>query len=136
MAGEIDEFLAKVAPAKRRRDAETLLAMFTRVTGLEPELKGTIVGFGEYHYRYDSGREGVSPAAAFSPRETAMSVYLPDGLAAHDDLLARLGPHRAGVGCLYLTDLEQNDLAVLEEIVTASFRSLTADAFTRRARDS
>lgn len=136
MSKEIEEFLAKVAPAKRKRDAETLLALFSRVTGLEPALTGTIIGFGEYHYRYDSGREGTAPAAGFSPRKAATSIYLMDGLGAHEELLARLGPHREGVGCLYLSDLEQNDLAVLERIVTASFRTLSAGTFTQRAREA
>ena len=135
MSSEIDDFIAKVTPLKRRRDAETLLALFGRVTGLEPELQGTIVGYGEYHYRYDSGREGTASAAAFAPRKTATSVYLSDGLGSHEELLAQLGPYRGGVGCLYLTDLEKIDLGVLEQIVAASFAALTAGTFTKRARE-
>ena len=135
MSSEIDDFIAKVTPVKRRRDAETLLALFSRATGLEPELRGTSIGYGEYHYRYDSGREGTAPAAAFAPRKAAMSVYLSDGLGSHEQLLAQLGPYRGGVGCLYLTDLEKIDLGVLEQIVAASFKTLTADTFTNRARE-
>lgn len=135
MADEVAEFVAKVAPAKRRRDAETLLALFSRATGLEPELHGTIIGYGQYHYRYESGHEGTSAAAGFSPRKAATSVYLSDGTAAHAERLARLGPHRAAVGCLYLTDLEQNDLEVLEEIVRASFTTLSRGVYGRRARE-
>ncbi|MFT3944713.1 MAG: DUF1801 domain-containing protein [Ancrocorticia sp.] len=135
MSSEIDDFIAKVTPAKRRRDAETLLALFTKVTGLKPELRGTIVGYGEYHYHYDSGRKGTAPAAAFAPRKAAMSVYLNDGLGSHEELLAQLGPYRGGVGCLYLTDLEKINLGVLEQIVTASFAALTAGTFTNRARE-
>jgi len=135
MPDEIAEFIAKASPAKRRRDAETLLALFGRATGLEPKLWGTIVGYGEYHYRYESGHEGDSMAAGFSPRKAAMSVYLNDGTAAHAERLERLGPHRAAVGCLYLTDLEQNDLEVLEEIVRTSFDTLTGGVYGKRARD-
>lgn len=134
-SAEIDAFIAAASPAKRRRDAQTLLQLYGRVTGLEPRLWGTIIGYGEYHYRYDSGREGDAPAAAFSPRRAAMSIYLSDGIAAHEGRIAALGPHRAAVGCLYLTDLEQNALEVLEEIVRASFDALTKGTYTARARD-
>ena len=132
---EIEAFLAKVPPAKRLRDAGTLLALYERATGLEAKLHGTIIGYGQYDYRYDSGHSGTSAAAGFSPRKAAMSLYFSDGLASHADALAKLGPHRAAVGCLYLTDLEQNDLDVLEEMVRASFKTLTAGVFGSRARD-
>ncbi|WIY83088.1 DUF1801 domain-containing protein [Propionimicrobium sp. PCR01-08-3] len=135
MDDEITEFIAGVTPMKRRRDARTLLALFARATSEQPRLQGTIIGYGKYDYRYDSGRTGTSPAAAFSPRKAATSIYLADGTSAHTERLARLGPHRAAVGCVYLTDLEQNDLGVLEEIVRASFRTLTAGTYTSRARD-
>jgi len=133
--GEVDEFIARVAPARRRRDAEALLGLFGRATDVEARLWGSIVGYGSYHYRYDSGREGDAPAAAFAPRKAATSIYLNDGVGAHAALLDRLGPHRTGVGCVYLTDLDQNDLEVLEEIVRTSYRALTAGVYTHRARD-
>jgi hypothetical protein len=105
-------------------------------TGEDPALRGTIVGFGEYHYRYDSGREGDAPAAGFSPRRQASTIYLLDGVAAHEDALARLGPHSTGVGCVYIKDLDAVDLAVLAEIVAASYRTLTAGTFGSRAREA
>ena len=132
---EVEAFLAKVTPAKRRRDAETLLALYERATGLEAQLHGTIIGYGQYEYRYDSGHSGTSAAAGFAPRKAAMSLYFSDGLVSHSEALAKLGPHRAAVGCLYLTDLEQNDLEVLEEMVRTSFATLTAGVFGSRARD-
>ncbi|MCI1747438.1 MAG: DUF1801 domain-containing protein [Acidipropionibacterium sp.] len=135
MPDQIEEFLSRVAPARRLRDARTLLELYGRITGLEPALQGTIIGYGEYHYHYPSGRSGTAPAAAFSPRKAAMSIYLSDGTSSHTDLLARLGPHRAAVGCLYLKDLEQNDLSVLEEIVRSSFDTLTSGTYRSRARD-
>ncbi len=132
---EIEAFLAKVTPAKRRRDAETLLGVFERATGQQATLSGTIIGYGHYEYRYDSGHSGSAAAAGFAPRKAAMSVYLSDGVGAHQAALERLGPHKAAVGCLYLTDLEQNDLDVLEEIVRASYATLTDGVFGSRARD-
>ncbi|MBP1326109.1 hypothetical protein JOF28_001341 [Leucobacter exalbidus] len=132
---EVREFVSRVTPAKRQRDAETLLDLYARVTGLSPHLWATIIGYGSYHYRYDSGREGDAPAAGFSPRKAATSIYLADGVGAHAELLARLGPHTHGVGCLYLKDLAVVDLTVLEEIVRASYFAVTAGTYTQRARD-
>ncbi|WP_349828578.1 hypothetical protein [Brevibacterium litoralis] len=133
---EIEDLLSRVKPKKRVRDARTLIDLYRRVTGLEPALHGTIIGFGTYHYRYESGREGEAPAAAFAPRANASTLYLTDGVIAHTDLLDRLGPHEGKVGCVYIKDLTQVDLAVLEEIVTESFRALTGqDTWTTRARD-
>ena len=131
----VQEFLAGIEHPKRRRDAETLLEMMGRVTGEKARLSGTIVGFGTYHYKYQSGREGDSGAAGFSPRKAASTVYVPDGVSAHTDLLERLGPHTPGVGCIYIKDLEAIDLEVLEAIVARSYATVTAGTYTLRARD-
>lgn len=128
-------YIEAVTPEKRRRDAETLLAVLTRITGESPRMWGTIVGFGEYHYHYESGRQGDAPAAGFAARKAATSIYLPDGVRAHEDLLPRLGPHTTGVGCLYIKDLEATDLTVLESILTRSFTAMTAGTYTQRARE-
>jgi predicted GIY-YIG superfamily endonuclease len=136
MDDPVRDHLAAVRSAKRRADAETLLDLMRRVTAQEPAMWATVVGFGSYHYRYESGREGDAPAAGFAPRAAASTVYLPDGVGAHRDLLDRLGPHTTGVGCLYLKDLGQVDLAVLEEIVRRSYATVTAGTFGHRARES
>jgi len=135
VAPEIDRFLDAVTPQKRARDARRLLALMGEVTGEEPRLWGTIVGFGEYHYKYESGREGDSPAAAFAPRKSASTVYLADGIAAHEQELAALGPHTTGVGCLYLKDLDDVDLEVLTRIVRRSYETLTRGTYGLRARE-
>ena len=96
---------------------------------------GSIVGFGEYHYRYDSGREGDSAAAGFAARKAAMSVYAADGVGAHADLLEQLGPHTTGVACIYIKDLDAVDLEVLETIVARSYSTLATGAYTKRARE-
>jgi hypothetical protein len=107
-----------------------------RVTGEQPRMWGSsIVGYGRYHYHYESGREGDGPAASFSARRAALSVYLSDGVGAHQDLLGKLGPHTTGVGCLYIKDLASVDSTVLEEIVRTAFRTLTAGTYGHRARD-
>lgn len=96
----------------------------------------SIVGFGSYHYRYASGREGDAPAASFSPRKAALSVYLTDGVGAYAELLSRLGDHSVGVGCLYIKDLERVDLGVLERIVAESYDTLSAGTYRHRAAES
>ena len=132
---DVRAFLDGVVPATRKRDAEALLDLMGDITGEPPELHGTIVGFGTYHYRYDSGREGDVAAASFAPRKAAMTVYLMDGVAAHASDLDRLGPHKSGVGCLYIKDLERVDLGVLERIVRRSYATLTSGTFGSRARE-
>ena len=132
---EVRDFIAKVEPERRRRDAETLLELFSRVTEAEPKLWGTIVGFGSYHYKYESGREGDTAAVSFAPRKAASTVYLVDGVGAHTEELARLGPHTTGVGCLYLKDVSAVDLDVLAEIVGSSYGTLSGGVYTQRARD-
>lgn len=125
--GSVAGFVAEVAPAKRRRDAETLIAMMREVTGREPELWGTIVGFGSCHYRYPTGTEGDMPLLGFAPRKAASTIYLDDA-GAHTEALAALGPHTTSVACLYIKDLERVDLAVLRGILTASFAATTSMA--------
>jgi len=137
MGAEVDEFLAGVAPAVRQRDAYTLLELMRRVTGQQPMLQHPgMIGFGRYHYEYASGHSGDAAAAGFAPRKTATVVYLSDGTAAHADALSRLGPHTSGVGCLYLKNLDDIDLAVLEEVVRSSYETLTAGTFGTRAREA
>ncbi|WP_243075366.1 DUF1801 domain-containing protein [Microbacterium sp. SS28] len=126
--GSVASFIAGVTPAKRRRDAETMLALMSELTGRDPELWGTIVGFGSCHYRYPTGTEGDMPVVAFSPRKDSTTVYL-DRTDAHTDELAQLGPHTTGVSCLYIKDLEAVDHDVLRRVITAS------EAFARSGGD-
>lgn len=114
--GSVAGFIAGITPAKRQRDAETLLSLMSEISGREPELWGTIVGFGSCHYRYPTGNEGDMPLLAFAPRKAASTIYL-DSIDAHKKALADLGPHASGVGCLYIKDLEQVDEDVLRGIL-------------------
>ena len=114
-------FIAGVTPAKRQRDAATMVSLMRDITGREPEMWGTIVGFGACHYRYPTGTEGDMPVAAFAPRKQATTVYLMD-TGAHGDELAKLGPHDTGVGCLYIKDLEAVDVDVLRDVITTDYR--------------
>jgi hypothetical protein len=130
---DVTAFVAAVEHPVRRRDAERLVDLMTRVTGEQPRMWGpTLIGFGTYHYKYASGREGDAGAAGFSPRKAATTIYFPDGVETHADLLARLGPHTTGTSCLYLKDLDAVDLGVLEEMVRRSFTTVTAGTFGTR----
>lgn len=125
---DVDTFIASVAGDRRRRDAEALVELMSAVTGQPPTMWGTsIVGFGSRHYRYASGREADTVAVGFSPRKAQAVLYLTGGVEEYEDLLARLGPHRTGKSCLYLTRVDQVDPAALREIVDRSYRAATVD---------
>lgn len=116
---DVDAFLDRVASDARRADCEDLIAMMKRVTRENPKLWGpTIVGFGQYHYKYASGHEGDSCLLGFSPRKDAISVYFVSGFDLHADLLPHLGKYKAGKGCLYIKALADVDRAVLLEMLT------------------
>lgn len=132
---DVEALISGVSSATRQRDARILVELMARATGEQPRLWGSIVGFGDYHYKYASGHEGDTCAAGFAPRKAASTIYLNDGINQYADQLAKLGPHRTGVGCLYLTDLTKVDLDVLEGIISASYARLTAGTYRQRARD-
>lgn len=123
------DFIAAVEPPAKRADAQVLDAMFRRVTGLAPKMWGpSIIGYGSYHYRYASGREGCACRIGFSPRKASHSLYVLDCAGAPaarkaEALLARLGKHKRAVACLYVNKLADIDLAVLEELAAESWRA-------------
>jgi len=115
----VDEFLAGVENERRRRDALVVKEIMERVTGWEPKMWGpSIVGFGRYHYKYDSGREGDFLVTGFSPRKQALTVYIMPGFSKYGSLMKRLGKHKTGRSCLYINKLEDVDLGVLEELIS------------------
>jgi hypothetical protein len=110
---------------RRRREATALIAMMKKVTGKKPVMWGSsIIGFGSYHYKYASGREGDAPRAGFSPRSSALTVYCVRGFTAQRSLLSRLGPHKTAVCCLYIRRLDEVDVDVLRAIVEHSFNAV------------
>ena len=121
MANDVDAFLAAIPDERRRHDARLLADLMAEVTGEPAVLWGTsIVGFGSRHYRYESGREGDVAAVGFAPRRGQTTIYLIGYLESYADLLERLGPHRTGKGCLYLTRVEQADREALRAIIARS----------------
>jgi hypothetical protein len=117
-------FLAGVPDERRREDARRLCAIMQEITGEPPAMWGTsIVGFGAYHYRYASGHEGDAPLAGFSPRRQQLVIYLASEFERrYQQVLARLGPHRGGKGCLYLKRLDDVDSDALRELIDRSVR--------------
>ncbi|PVA06184.1 DUF1801 domain-containing protein [Thalassorhabdomicrobium marinisediminis] len=122
---DVQAFLQAVEHPVRRADALTLDAMFRRVTGWQPRMWGpTMIGYGSYHYIYDSGREGDCLATGFSPRKANLTLYIMPGYQNFGGLLDRLGKHKTGKACLYINKLADVDLQVLEEIVRAGLEDL------------
>jgi hypothetical protein len=123
-SADVDAFLEAVPDENRRADAHALLKLMRSVTGEPPVMWGpSIVGFGSYHYRYESGRTGDARLAGFSPRKANLVVYLVGGFEdRYPKLLRRLGPHKTGKACLYLKRLGDVDLDVLRQLIERSMR--------------
>lgn len=118
----VTDFLDAIENQTRRRDGFAVLDLMREASGLEPRMWGpSMIGFGRYHYRYDSGREGDMPRMAFSPRKANLVLYL-----SFDEenyrLLAKLGKHKMAVCCLYINKLADVDGAVLSELISSSWR--------------
>jgi hypothetical protein len=123
-----ESFIAAVEHPGKREDGKALDVLFRKVTGESPRMWGpSIVGYGQYHYRYDSGHQGDICRVGFSPRKAKHSLYLMCGSPKEDaqfaPLLARLGKHSRGKGCLYVNKLADIDLGVLEEMVALSWKN-------------
>ena len=117
----VNGFLDKITDETRRADCYAVLDMMKRVTKDEPKMWGSsLVGFGNYHYKYASGHEGDCFVTGFAARKGALTLYLTAGVERFPKLLAKLGTHKAGKGCLYIKKLEDVNLSVLEDLVKQS----------------
>lgn len=123
----VDAFVDAVDDEHKRADCRAVAELMADITGAEGVMWGSsIVGFGSYHYRYASGREGDFFEAGFSPRKRALTIYVMAGFAEYDDLLARLGKHSTGKSCLYVKRLTDIDLDVLREMLIRSVAYIRA----------
>ncbi|WP_462248073.1 DUF1801 domain-containing protein [Ekhidna sp.] len=121
----VDGFLDKVEPAWKRDDSKKIMQLLQKITGEKPVMWGeTIIGFGNYHYKYKSGREIDYFLAGFSPRKANITVYMMGGFEGHDEDLAKLGKYKKSVGCLYFKKLEDIDVKVLERMTIRSIETL------------
>jgi len=123
----VDDFLAGVEHGKRQADARVVVEMMTRITGCQPKMWGEhIIGFDTYHYKYDSDREGDFLIVGVAPRKTNLSLHILNGFKAYPHLMGKLGKYKTGVSCLYITQLKNVDLDVLEELITVSVADMRA----------
>ena len=115
-------FLNSVESEEKRKDAYVLLELFKGIT-LEPAVMWgeSIVGFGSYHYKYNSGREGDMCITGFSPRKSNFSIYIMSGFSNNQELLQQLGPHKTGKVCLYIKRLSDIDMDVLSKMIRSSY---------------
>ena len=119
------DFVAQVEHPVRRGDAETLLTLFDEVTGLPPRMWGpSIIGYGRYHYKYESGREGDFLMTGFSPRKANLALYILPGYSDFSEPLSRLGKHKLGKSCLYINKLADVDLNVVRELLSLGFEEM------------
>jgi hypothetical protein len=117
----VEVFLNSIADETRRTECFAVLDMMKRVTRTEPKIWGSgLVGFGSYHYKYASGHEGDCFVTGFAPRKAAITLYITAGVERFPKLLAKLGKHKAGKGCLYIKKLDDVNLSVLEDLVKQS----------------
>lgn len=122
----VDDFIRAVQNPRRHADALTALKIYKEVTGLPPVMWGpSIIGFGSYHYVYESGREGDMPAAGFSPGKANMTFYVLGKFDGAQKLFARLGKYKKSVSCLYINKLDDVDLNTLKEIISRDFTAVT-----------
>ncbi len=121
----VEKFLNAVVDEQARKDCYEILKIMKQVTKEEPKMWGaSIVGFGSYHYKGASGREGDWMLTGFSPRKQNLTLYLMHGFDVHKDLLKKLGKHKTSMGCLYIKKLEDVDKKVLKELVAESVKRM------------
>lgn len=123
--GNVDKFLNSVENEQKRNDSFLLLELMKKITKEEPKMWGdSIIGFGNYHYKYESGREGDWFLCGFSPRKQNLSIYLMCNFDGLEDLLTDLGKYKKSVGCLYIKKLEDINIKVLEKMIKRAIQIL------------
>jgi hypothetical protein len=121
----VSDFINQITDEIKRKDAVLLVDIFQNQTNIEPKMWGpSIIGFGSYHYKYASGHEGDAPLIAFSPRATAISLYLHLPSEQKEDLIQKLGKTKSGKGCIYVKKLSDINLKVLNELIAVSLQSI------------
>ncbi|MGN7412428.1 DUF1801 domain-containing protein [Paenibacillus sp. SAF-068] len=121
----IVEFIEQIESPQKRKDAYQLLNIFTETTGHEAKMWGpSIIGFGTYHYKYDSGHEGDAPLVGFSPRKAKISLYFATGDSEREDLLKDFGKYTTGKACVYINKVADIDVDVLKALIVQSVEFL------------
>ena len=121
----VERFIKSISDDKRRKDCQAITVLMEKIVGEKPKMWGdSIVGFGTYHYKYASGREGDWFLTGFSPRKKDLSIYTMCDLEKNARLLKKLGKHKTGKSCLYIKSLDDIDINVLNELITESVEKL------------
>jgi len=122
----VTDFINAVEDTAKRNDSFELVKIMQKESGFEPKMWGLgIIGFGSYHYKYDSGHEGDAPLVAFSPRKAAISLYCYTTTENKEELLSKLGKHKASKGCIYIKKLTDIDTEILRKMILLSIENLT-----------
>ena len=118
-SANVHEFISSIKDETKRKDSLMMIDLIKKQSGHEPKMWGpSIIGFGKYHYKYDSGREGDGPLIGFSPRASALTLYLSGQFENRDELLGKLGKHKTDKGCIYIKKLSDISTTILEEMIT------------------
>jgi len=125
---KVEDFLNQITPEGKRQDAFTILKLMKQITRKKPVMWGpSIVGFGEYHYKYASGREGDFFVTGFSPRKQNLTIYIMPGFARYASLMKKLGKHTTGSSCLYIKSLDDIHMPTLKQLITESVAQMAKD---------
>jgi len=121
----VETFIGKIADPVKRQDSKVVLDIMKKVTGEQPLMWGSsIIGFGKYHYKYASGREGDWMLTGFSPRKQNLTIYIMPGFDRYKALLVKLGKYKTSVSCLYIRRLSEIDLSILEKLIKKSLNDM------------
>ena len=120
----VSKYIASIQDATSQSDAKLLLKIFKEATGISPVMWGNMIGFGSYHYIYDSGREGDYFATGFAMRKSGPTIYIMPGYSDYSKLLDNIGPHKLGKSCLYVKKASDIDMNVLKKLIKAGLRDL------------
>lgn len=124
-SSSVEGFIDTVQDETKRDDSFRLIDVMKKQTGYDPKMWGpSIIGFGSYHYKYESGREGDAPIAAFSPRKSALVIYFYGGFEQREQLLAKLGKHKTEKGCVYIKKLDDINLSVLQQMIANQIKHI------------
>jgi len=125
----VAEFLNAIEDPQKRKDSKTIVKMMKEATGNKPAMWGAgMVGFGNYHYKYASGREGDWFLTGFAPRKQDLTLYIMDGFKSYKPLMKRLGKYKTGKACLYIKRLDDVDVVALRELITRSVKNKKSES--------
>lgn len=120
---DVNKFLNNIVDVKKREDSFEILKIMKNITGIDPKMWGdSIVGFGSYHYKYSSGREGDWFLVGFSPRKQNLTLYIMSGFEQYEEILSKLGKVKIGKSCLYIKNLDQIDKEALRDLIRLSVK--------------